>query len=1515
MDRSFQEVFPGLHGDREVQGLLPLMDVSSIRYSRDKKSLLIFTRVKRLVGRELLDRVEKLLDKQVLQDYGNELHSRICEEYILPDSYRLADVISEYKDTLLKEAASGSPISERLLKRSAIEVDEESLTLTVDDYPIAHSLERGWTERIIRILAERFLRDASVRIAYRKPKEHVFLIDDGTANEPVNAAAEEKNESVSAASVSGSANTAAPDRSPESSGADAKKNPAPKKPRSVKKDSEAAASPCAAKKELNRAQSGKQTGSVKAPKPVVYSDDPDVIYGRKFTDEVRRIASYDASEEGSMVIAGDIMESEMRELKSKTRCLITLSVTDYTDSISIKLFVPSEQAEEIFGKLKKGTIKVKGNAEYDSFDREIGILHVQGIMKSNAVFEEKREDHATVKRVELHLHTKASENDAVTDVTDMIAAAKHFGHKAMAVTDHGCVYAFTDAFHAVGKDDFKVIYGMEGYLVDDIQRNVVNPQNTPLSAPCVVFDLETTGLSPVRNKIIEIGAVKVEGGKVVDRFSTFVDPEVPIPFRIESLTSINDSMVKGAPKEKEALEALMKFSEGCYLVAHNAEFDISFVNEGLKRIGYSHEPFTYADTLGISRVLLPQLSRYGLDPVAKELDVVLEHHHRAVDDAECTAFIWLKLQSRLEARNLHTLQEVHDAVTPDENAIKKMRTNHVILLAANETGRINLYHLVSESSLKYFRRRPRIPKSLLQKYREGLIIGSACSAGELFEAVLEGKQDEEIARIVNFYDYLEIQPIGNNRYLIAEDNDVRSDEDLKELNRRIVRLGEQYQKPVCATCDAHFLDPEDSIYRQILQAGCGYKETEDQPPLYFRTTEEMLAEFDYLGADKAYEVVVTNTNLIADRIERIAPVRPDKCPPVIENSDEDLRTACYKKARELYGDPLPEIVEKRLERELRAIISNGYAVMYMIAQKLVQKSVNDGYLVGSRGSVGSSLAATMSGITEVNALPPHYRCPSCRYSDFDSELVKKYSDNTGADMPDCNCPKCGAKMVKDGFNIPFETFMGFKGNKEPDIDLNFSGEYQAKAHAYTEVIFGKGQTFKAGTIGTVAEKTAIGYVLHYCEENAIQKRRCEIKRIAHHLEGVRRTSGQHPGGIIVLPFGEDINSFTPVQHPANDENTSIITTHFDYHSIDSNLLKLDILGHDDPTMIRMLQDLTGRDPREFPLSTPEVMSLFKDTSALGVTPEEIRGCPMGALGLPEFGTDNAINMLLETKPQYVSDLIRISGLAHGTNVWHGNAQTLIEEGKCTIATAVCTRDDIMVYLIDRGIENERAFKIMEDVRKGRVAKKKSDNWAEWKEDMMQHGVPDWYIWSCEHIEYMFPKAHAAAYVMMALRIAYCKVFYPLAYYCAYFSIRASGFNYELMCLGKEELERNMDEYEKKEKMSAKEEDVYRDMRIVQEMYARGFSFTPIDIYKAQSTRFMIMDDRHLMPSLTSIDGMGTIAADTVVEAVKTGRPFTSLDNFRQRTKVSQTLIDKMQKLHILDGLPADDQFSLFDLGV
>ena len=1156
--------------------------------------------------------------------------------------------------------------------------------------------------------------------------------------------------------------------------------------------------------------------------------------------------------------------------------------------------------------LKKGNfIKIKGVTTMDKFDHEIGLSFLAG-MKKIPDFTTPRLDNSMEKRVELHCHTKMSDMDGVSDVKDIIKRAKAWGHKAIAITDHGAVQAFTDAYHSVSpEDDFKVIYGVEAYLVDDLKEIITNSKNQSLDDSYVVFDLETTGFSPNTCKIIEIGAVKVENGVITERFSEFVNPQVPIPFKIEELTGIRDDMVMGAETIEEILPRFMEFCEGCVMIAHNAEFDMSFIRKNCMDLDIPCD-HTVGDTVAMARILLPALHRFKLDTVAKALKISLENHHRAVDDAECTAHIFVKFIEMLKERHIETLNDLNSLGATSVDTVKKLPTHHAIILAQNEVGRINLYRLVSESHLTYYAKRPRIPKSLYLKYKEGLCIGSACEAGELYQAILNGRPQEEIARLVNFYDYLEIQPLGNNMFMLESDKaPVETIEELQEINRKICRLGEEFHKPVVATCDVHFLDPQDEVYRRIIMAGKGFKDSDDQAPLYLRTTEEMLAEFEYLGSEKAREVVITNPNKIAAMCERIEPVRPDKCPPVIENSDQMLRDICYNKAHEMYGEELPPIVQERLERELNSIISNGYAVMYIIAQKLVWKSNEDGYLVGSRGSVGSSFAATMSGITEVNPLRPHYYCKKCHYSDFDSKEVLAYAGRSGCDMPDKNCPVCGEPLTKDGFDIPFETFLGFKGNKEPDIDLNFSGDYQGKAHRYTEVIFGEGQTFRAGTIGTLADKTAFGYAKNYYEERGIAKRNCEIDRIVQGCVGIRRTTGQHPGGIIVLPVGEEIYSFTPVQHPANDMETDIITTHFDYHSIDHNLLKLDILGHDDPTMIRMLEDLTGIDAQQIPLDEPTVMSLFLNTSALGVEPEDLGGCPLGSLGIPEFGTDFVIQMLIDTKPQSFSDLIRISGLSHGTDVWLGNAQTLIEEGKATISTAICTRDDIMIYLIGMGLESELSFTIMESVRKGKGLK------DEWIEEMKAHDVPDWYIWSCQKIKYMFPKAHAAAYVMMAWRIAYCKVYYPLAYYAAYFSIRATAFNYELMCQGKEKLNYFIKDYEKrKDTLTKKEQDTVKDMRIVQEMYARGFTFLPLDVYTAKARYFQIIDGK-LMPALNTIEGLGDKAAEAIEDAAKQGA-FLSKDDFRQRTKVSKTVIDLMSDLGLLGGLPETNQLSLFD---
>ena len=1173
-------------------------------------------------------------------------------------------------------------------------------------------------------------------------------------------------------------------------------------------------------------------------------------------------------------------------------------------------------------------VKLKGIAAIDAFDKELTIGSVIGIRKI-ADFTTSRKDLSVRKRVELHCHTKMSDMDGVSEAKDIVKRAYQWGHPAIAITDHGVVQAFPDANHVwedlwkaekakrkeAGdpnpdkQDFFKIIYGMEAYLVDDLQELVVNEQGQDFTHDFVVFDIETTGFSPVSNRIIEIGAVKVVNGEIADKFSTFVNPQVPIPYHIEKLTGINDSMVMDAPVIEEVLPQFMEFCKDAVMVAHNASFDMSFIKENVMR-QQLNKTFTYADTLGIARVLFPNQAKHTLDAVCKTMGISLENHHRAVDDAGATAEIFVKMIPLLKEQGVTNLKQVNEWGASSKEIVKRLPSYHAIILAENNVGRENLYRLVSASHLDYYSKRPRVPKSFLMKHREGLILGSACEAGELYRALLEDKPEAEIARLVNFYDYLEIQPLGNNEFMIESERvpSINSMEDIRNINRRIVELGEEYGKPVVATCDVHFLDPEDEVYRRIIMAGKGFEDADNQAPLYLRTTEEMLAEFEYLGSDKAEEVVITNTNKIADRIDVMAPVRPDKCPPVIPDSDKTLTDICYRRAHELYGDELPKIVEERLEKELHSIISNGFAVMYIIAQKLVWKSVEDGYLVGSRGSVGSSLVAFMAGITEVNSLAAHYRCPKCRYYDFDAPEIKENAGISGCDLPDKICPRCGEPLMKDGFDIPFETFLGFKGDKEPDIDLNFSGEYQSKAHKYTEVIFGAGQTYRAGTIATLADKTAFGYVKNYYEERGRKKRTCEINRIVLGCTGIRRSTGQHPGGIIVLPMGEDINSFTPVQHPANDMTTDIVTTHFDYHSIDHNLLKLDILGHDDPTMIRMLQDLTGIDPTKIPLDDKQVMSLFQNTSALGITPDQIGGCPVGSLGIPEFGTDFVIQMLLDTKPQSLSDLIRISGLGHGTDVWLGNAQTLILDGVADISHCICCRDDIMIYLISMGVDSALSFTIMESVRKGKGLK------PEWEEAMTAQGVPDWYIASCKKIKYMFPKAHAAAYVMMAWRIAYCKINYPQAYYASYFSIRASAFSYEIMCQGQKHLEDVMKDYKSRsDSLSKKEQDTLKDMKIVQEMYARGFEFEPIDIFRAHSRNFQIFDGK-IMPSLSSIDGLGEKAADAIVEAAKDG-PFLSKDDFRMRTKASKTIIDLMSDLGILGDLPESNQISLFDFAL
>ena len=1530
MERAFTEVFPGLKVKDEVNDLLTKVTVAKVTVTSAKDFLRVFIVSEVWIHKKFIYEIEQAISEQCFD--GSDMTVKVIEKFHLSGQYTAQNLFPVYKDSILLELRNYSMFEYNLLRHAECDFPApDSMHMTIEKSVIAH----GKAEELIRILEKVFCErcglSLKITLEEKEPKEsRARKNSDLMIEQEVQAIADRVRKNKQAAEADelmiGDEPAAQPRAQAQTAGA-------PQAKKSAGGQFAKGAQGGAPQKGNGGGEYGRDGGrggfvrKGEYRRPLRQSDNPDVLYGRDFEDEPIPISSIE-HEMGEVAIRGQIRAQEMRELRNE-KFLMILEVTDFTDTIVVKLFLQAEQAKALGETVKKGAfVKVKGVTNIDRFDSQLGIGSVTGIKKA-ADFRVGRTDTYPQKRVELHCHTKMSDMDGVSEVKDIVKQAYKWGHPAIAITDHGAVQAFPDANHViedidrayrdaykedhpeVTKDElkkishpFKVLYGVEGYLVDDLQKLVTNSKNQAIESTCVVFDLETTGFSPTQNRIIEIGAVKVENGEITDRFSTFVNPQVPIPFRIEQLTSINDNMVMDAPTIEQVLPEFLDFVGDAVLAAHNASFDVSFIEENMRRLGLWRD-FTYVDTVALARVLLPQLNRFKLDTVAKALHVQLQHHHRAVDDAECTAGIYLKFMEMLKLQGAETFDAVNELGSASLDQIKKLPTYHVIILAKNDVGRVNLYRLVSFSHLQYYNRRPRIPKSALNEYREGLIVGSACEAGELFRAVLEGKSEPEIARIVDFYDYLEIQPIGNNAFLLREDNEINSEADLQELNRKIVRLGEQFNKPVVATCDVHFLNPEDEVYRRIIMAGKGFKDADQQAPLFLRTTEEMLKEFAYLGSEKAEEVVITNTNKIADMCEKISPVRPDKCPPVIPDSDKTLRTICYNRAHEIYGEELPPIVTERLERELNSIISNGFAVMYIIAQKLVWKSNDDGYLVGSRGSVGSSFVATMAGITEVNPLSPHYYCEDCHYYDFDSEDVKAYAGRAGCDMPDKNCPVCGAPLRKEGFDIPFETFLGFKGNKEPDIDLNFSGDYQGNAHRYTEVIFGEGHTFRAGTVGTLADKTAFGYVKKYYEEHGQRKRVCEINRIVEGCVGVRRTTGQHPGGIIVLPHGEEIYSFTPIQHPANDTETDIITTHFDYHSIDHNLLKLDILGHDDPTMIRMLEDLTGLNAKDIPLDDKSVMSLFQSTEALGVTPEEILGCPLGSLGIPEFGTDFVIQMLQDTKPQSFSDLVRISGLSHGTDVWLGNAQTLIQEGKATIATAICTRDDIMTYLIRMGLDSEQSFTIMESVRKGKGLK------PEWEKEMKEHDVPDWYIWSCKKIKYMFPKAHAAAYVMMAYRIAYCKVYYPLAYYAAYFSIRASAFNYELMCLGHERLLAHMKEYKKNyDSLTKKEQDTYKDMKSVQEMYARGFEFIPIDINRADASRFQIIDGK-LMPSLCSIDGLGDKAAEAVVEAVKDG-PFLSKDDFWQRTKVPKSVIDVMSDLGLLGDLPETNQLSLFD---
>ena len=1203
---------------------------------------------------------------------------------------------------------------------------------------------------------------------------------------------------------------------------------------------------------------------------------------------------------GTATVAGKVFAFECRETRRPGMWRLSFDMTDYTNSVTVMKSLTTKEAQGLESAIKTGTwLCVQGKMEptWDNKDIQLNPYHI------NVIEHKEREDTAPVKRVELHLHTKMSNMDALTDTKEVVKEAIRWGHPAIAITDHGVAQSFPDAWHAAG-DKIKILYGVEGYFINNLDDRVVvhGTQDCDLDDEFVCFDIETTGLKVSREAITEIGAVVLKNGEITERFQTFVNPNRRLTPEIIGLTGITDEMLKDAPQLKEALTNFLDFVRGRPLAAHNAEFDIGFIREGCRKVGLEFNP-TYVDSLILAQNLLPHLNKYKLDIVAEELDLPAFNHHRASDDGATVGYMLIPFWKMLHEKGIRRLQEIN----PEMEKLRPLGSKsnrfpkHIILLARNKVGLKNLYQMISASNLQYFKRVPTIPKTLLMEHREGVIVGAACEAGELFQAVINHKDWDELKRIASFYDYLEIQPLCNNMFMLRN-GEVQSVEELKEFNRAVVKLGEELGKPVCATGDVHFREPEDEVYRHILLASKKFPDANESLPIYFKTTQEMLEEFSYLGEEKAYEVVVANTRLVADQIETFELLPAELFPPRLENSEEDLNRMVWEKAHELYGKDLPKLITDRLDVELGSILGK-YDVVYMSAQKLVQRSLENGYLVGSRGSVGSSLVAYMSGITEVNSLPPHYRCPKCRHHEF----VLDGSYGCGADMPDKYCPVCGTEYVKDGFDIPFETFLGYGGGKVPDIDLNFSGEYQGKAHRHAIEMFGETQVFRAGTIGTLAEKTAYGYVKKYLEENGMSVGRAEENRLTQGCVGTRRTTGQHPGGLVVVPDDKDMEDFCPVQHPADDKDSDTVTTHFEYHCMEDNILKLDMLGHDDPTMVRMMEDLTGVDPHSIRLDDPDTMSIFISSRVLGYENDEILG-PTGAVAIPEFNTRFTRQMLIDTQPKDFNTLIRLSGFSHGTDVWMGNARDLIVNGTASVLETVGCRDDIMLYLISVGLDPKMSFKIMEAVRKGKV--KKGGFQEGWVEAMQEHNVPAWYIESLAKIGYLFPKAHAVAYVMMAFRIAWYKVHRPLAFYATFFTVRAKAFDAEFCCAGKEAVKKKIHEIENDKDASAVEKDLMTTLEVCYEFYLRGFHFDTIDIYNSEATKFKVTEGG-LLPPFTSVHGLGESAAYDTVEK-RQGKEFISIEEFSLCcNKLSKTNIDQLKKLGSFAGMADTSQITLF----
>ena len=1222
--------------------------------------------------------------------------------------------------------------------------------------------------------------------------------------------------------------------------------------------------------------------------------DEHMIYGEDVNSLVHPIKDLNQNSK-TVAIVGEIFHIENKELRNG-KILSIMSITDNTSSINCKLFLNDLNKDKILNAVKEGSyVKIKGDVLFDTYQREL-TMTISGI---RAEVKPQREDTCKKgKRVELHAHTQMSSMDALCSTKKLVKQAAAWGHKAIAITDHGVVQAFPEAMDAGKSNNIKILYGVEGYLVEDNAPVIKNANDESLSQTFVVFDLETTGFSNKNDKITEIGAVKIENFKVVDRFSQLINPQKDISYKVQELTGITNDLIKDKPTIEEVLPKFIEFIGDSVMVAHNADFDMGFMQQKCREQNIEFKN-TSVDTLTLARTLLPHMKRFRLNLIAKELGVPLLNHHRAVDDAEATAHIFIKFLEMIQKRGGEKLSDINTILGNIDYT--KLTTNHITLIAKNQAGIKNLYKIVSDAHINHYHRAPRILKSVLEQYKEGIIVGSACEAGEVFQAVKQNKSEEELERIISLYDYIEVMPIDNNRFMIDK-GEVEDEEELRELNKRLIEVAKKFGKIPVATGDVHFIDKHEAVFRKVLKYSQGFKVDEEETYLHFRTTDEMLEEFKYLGEDLAYEVVVENTNKVADMVEKVLPIPNETFPPKIEGSDKELRDMCNAKAERIYGSPLPDVVRKRLDRELNSIINNGYAVMYIIAQKLVTKSLADGYLVGSRGSVGSSLAATMSDITEVNPLPAHYVCenPDCKYSYF-YEIGEWGS---GADLPDKDCPKCGRPLKKDGHDIPFEVFLGFEGDKEPDIDLNFSGSYQPVIHKYTEVLFGEGHTYKAGTIGTVAEKTAFGYAKKFVEENDLNSTSAEVLRLANGCTGVKRTTGQHPGGIMVIPDYKDVYDITPIQYPANDPSCGVITTHFDYHSISGRILKLDILGHDVPTIIRMIEDITGKIATEIPLDDKETMSLFTSTEALGVTPEEIN-CPIGCLAIPEFGTKFVRQMLLDTKPKTFAELVRISGLSHGTDVWLNNAQDLVVEGTVEFKEVISTRDDIMNYLIFKGLPPKMAFTIMESVRKGKGLK------PEFIEEMKKNDVPDWYIGSCQKIKYMFPKAHAVAYVMMSFRLAYYKVHYPEAFYATYFTMKAEDFDADLIVKGLDAIKNKMDEITSMgNDATAKEKNMLTVLEVAYEMYARGIKILPVDIYESDAKEFKVVGEKQILPPMIALQGVGENAAIHIQQERGNGE-FISKEDLQKRTKISKTVIETLTIHGSLDNMSEKNQLSLF----